>query len=213
MSASTQPTSELSSTLPWKDVLEDLLPRQGEWSEEEYLVLTEHRNRLVEFTDGFLEVLPMPTDEHQSLLKFLFLAFFAFFESRGGTVQFAPMRLRIRPNKYREPDLVMLLLATDPRRQNRFWQGADLALEVVSEDKPERDLIDKRSDYAEARVAEYWIVNPQTESITVLRLIGDAYEEAGLYRRGQSATSVLRPEFSVMVSQLFDAKSAKARSQ
>ena len=90
----------------WKDVLEELLPPQGRWSEEEYLVLTDHRNRLVEFTDGFLEVLPMPTDKHQSVLKFLFLAFFGFADSRGGTVHFAPLRLQIRPGKFREPDLL-----------------------------------------------------------------------------------------------------------
>ena len=92
---------------------------------------------------------------------------------------------------------MLLLSATDERRQNRFWLGADLALEVVSEDKPERDLIDKRGDYAEAHVREYWIVNPQSDTITVLRLQGDFYEEAGTYRRGQIAASVLMPEFSV----------------
>ena len=63
----------------------------------------------------------------------------------------------------------MLVSAADPRRGNRFWLGADLALEVVSADKPERDLVEKRGDYAEGRVPEYWIVNPQTETITVLR--------------------------------------------
>lgn len=148
-------TSDLATAQEWGEVLEEILPRQGEWSEEEYLVLTDHRSRLVEFTDGFLEVLPMPTDEHQSLLKFLFLAFFQFFESRGGTVQFAPLRLRIRPGKFREPDLLLLISAADPWRQNRFWEGADVALEAVSEHKPERGLIDKRVDYAEARVPEY----------------------------------------------------------
>src|SRR5207249_4699506 len=112
----------------WKDLLEDILPRQGEWTEEQYLVLTDHTNRLVEFTDGFLEVLPMPTDKHQTLLAFLFLAFHQFLAPRGGKVQFAALRLRIRPRKYREPGLLLLLSATDPRRQNRFWIGADLAL-------------------------------------------------------------------------------------
>ncbi|MGH7135291.1 MAG: Uma2 family endonuclease [Pirellulales bacterium] len=201
-------TSELSTTWAWSEVLPEILPRQGEWSEEEYLVLTDHRSRLVEFTDGFLEVLPMPTDEHQSLLKCLFLAFFQFFENAGGTVQFAPLRLRIRPGKFREPDLLMLLSAADPRRQSRFWVGADLALEVVSEDKAQRDLVDKRGDYAEARLPEYWIVNPQTETIMVLRLAKNAYEEAGVYGRGQLATSALRPEFSIAVERVFDSTQA-----
>jgi Uma2 family endonuclease len=98
-----------------------------------------------------------------------------------------------------------LLSAADPRRQNRFWLGADLALEVVSEEKSERDLIDKRGDYAEGRVPEYWIVNPQTETITVLRLRGDAYEEAGIYRRGEFAVAVLLEGFSISVDAVFDA--------
>jgi Uma2 family endonuclease len=198
-------TTDLAASQEWKDLLAEILPSQGAWSEEEYLVLTDHRNRLIEFTDGFLEVLPMPTDRHQTILEFLFLAFCHDISPRGGKVHFAPLRLRIRPGKFREPDLLLLLSAADPRRQNRFWLGADLALEVVSADKPERDLVEKRADYAEAQVREYWIVNPQTETITVLRLHGTAYEEAGTYRRGEAAASVLLPEFSVAVAGVFDA--------
>jgi Uma2 family endonuclease len=195
----------VSSSQEWKDVLEEILPPQGEWSEDEYLVLTDHRNRLVEFTDGFLQVVPTPTDKHQSVLGFLFLAFHGFVGARGGKVHFVLLRLRVRPGKFREPDLLLLLSAADPRRQNRFWLGADLALEVVSDEKPERDLVDKRGDYAEGQVPEYWIVNPQTETITVLRLRADAYEEAGVYRRGQSAASELLAGFSVAVAEVFDA--------
>src|SRR6516225_6537550 len=94
------------STDEWKDLLEALLPPQGNWSEDEYLVVTEHSNRLVEYTDGFLEALPIPTDKHQSVLKFLLFAFCAFVEPRGGKVQFAPLRLQIRSGKFREPDLL-----------------------------------------------------------------------------------------------------------
>jgi Uma2 family endonuclease len=113
--------------------------------------------------------------------------------------------LRIRPRKFREPDLLLLLSAKDSRRENRFWLGADLAMEVLGEDKPERDLVEKRGDYAEGRVQEYWIVNPQTETITVLRLNGHAYEEAGIYRRGDSASSGLLAGFTVAVAAVFDA--------
>jgi Uma2 family endonuclease len=205
MATVTQLTTTSPTAQEWKDLLEELLPSQGNWSEEEYLVLTGQCNRLVEFTDGFLEVLPMPTDKHQSVLKFLFLAFYGFAEPRGGTVQFAPLRMQIRPGKFREPDLLLLLSAADSRRQNRFWLGADLALEVVSEEKPERDLVQKRRDYAEGRVSEYWIVNPHTETITILSLRGDAYEETGVYRRGESAASVLLAGFSVAVAAVFNA--------
>ena len=43
-----------------------LFPAQGAWSEEEYLDLP--GNRLVEFSNGFLEMLPVPTTSHQALV-------------------------------------------------------------------------------------------------------------------------------------------------
>ena len=80
-----------------------------------------------------------------------------------------------------------------------------MALEVVSADKPERDLVEKRGDYAEAGIPEYWIVNPLDETVTVLTLDGDAYSESGVFRRGESATSALLEGFAVRVDEVFDA--------
>ena len=147
----------------------------------------------------------MPTDTHQAILKDLFLALHAFVQPRGGIVHFAPLRMQIRPDAFREPDLLLLRDAGDPRRQDRYWLGADLVLEVVSPDKPERDLVDKRFDYAEAGVPEYWIVNPLNQTITVLTLQGDAYVEHGVFTRGALATSALLSGFTVDVSAAFDA--------
>jgi hypothetical protein len=91
-----------------KKQLTQLLPDQGAWSEEEYLWLTDHSSRLVEFSDGFVEVLPMPTDRHQAILGFLYLTFHLFLYPRGGKVRFAPLRLRLWAGKFREPDLLLL---------------------------------------------------------------------------------------------------------
>jgi Uma2 family endonuclease len=131
--------------------------------------------------------------------------FFNHFERAGGIVMFAPLRLQIRPGKYREPDLMLLQTIQDPRRENRFWTGADLVLEVVSEDKPDRDLIEKKEAYAEAVIPEYWIVNPLNASVTVLRLQSGSYLEFGVYHRGENALSALHPGFSFSVDSLFDA--------
>jgi Uma2 family endonuclease len=76
---------------------------------------------------------------------------------------------------------------------------------VVSADKPERDLVEKRGDYAEAGIPEYWIVNPETETITVLRLEDTAYAEHGVFGRGAEAASALVPGFIVSVDAVFDA--------
>jgi Uma2 family endonuclease len=189
----------------FKGMLLELLPCQGNWSEEQYLDLTDHSNRLVEFTDGFLEFLPMPTTKHQRILSYLFIAFEEFLEPLGGLVLFAPLRLKIREDKFREPDLIAVKAKDDPRAQDRFWMGADLVVEGVSKDKRQRDLVEKRRDYAEGRVLEYWIVDPQKETVTVLALHRKRYKKHGSFRMGQKASSIILPGFELDVANAMNA--------
>lgn len=195
--------------LSWEeddDLVVSLNPLQGHWTEEQYLLVSDQTNRLLEYDEGYIEVLPMPTEEHQDISQFLFLALLAFLQRIGGKVYYAPLRVRVRARKFREPDLLLVRDVNDPRRQNRYWLGADLVVEVVSADAPERDTKVKRKEYAQAGIPEYWIVNPLTSTITVLALDGEAYAENGVFQRGQWATSKLLDGFSVSVDDVLDAK-------
>ena len=209
-------TTEPAATVPdsrpraFASLLCDLLPSQGNWSDNAYLWLTDHGNRLVEFTDGHIQELPMPTDTHQAVLAFLYDLFRAWLQPRGGVVRFSGLRMRIREGKFREPDLLMLRDRSDPRRQDRYWLGADLVVEVVSPDDPDRDLVEKRADYAEGGIPEYWIADPRDETITVLALAGEAYVEHGLFGRGEATTSPLLEGFTADVSAVFDAPESGA---
>ena len=78
-------------------------------------------------------------------------------------------------------------------------------VEVVSSDNPERDTVEKVTDYAEAGIPEYWIVNPEAETITVLMLQGEAYATHGVFRRSETAGSLLLEGFSVDVNAVLDA--------
>ena len=182
-----------------------VLPRQGAWSEEEYLWLTDRSRRLIEFTDGYVQELPMPTSSHQVILAFLYRLFHGWIGPRGGVVLFSALRLRVREGMFREPDLLLLRDRADPRFQDRYWLGADLVVEVVSPDRPERDLVDKRIDYAEAGIPEYWVVDPRDQTITVLELRADGYVEHGVHARGAEAASRLLAGFGVNVAEVFDA--------
>lgn len=187
------------------ELLCSALPPQGAWSDDAYLWLTDHSRRLIEFTDGSLEELPLPTSVHQSVLLFLYGVFHAYLRERGGVVMVAPLRMRIREGKFREPDLLLLRDRDDQRYANRYWLGADVVAEVVSADDPDRDFVLKRSDYAEAQVPEYWIVDPHDETMLVLELADGAYREAGRYRRGDVAASPLLDGLRVDAAAAFDA--------
>lgn len=182
-----------------------LFPEQGNWSEAEYLAL--ETNHLVEFSDGFIEVLPMPTQKHQFIAGFLY-SILRILAKRGlGTVMYSPFKIRLWPSKYREPDVVFMLAKNDHRRHEPYWDGADLAIEIVSSSRQDRkrDLEIKRKEYALAHIPEYWIVDPAEETILVLVLEGEQYREHGRFTRSQTATSILLPDLHVLVDDVFDA--------
>jgi Uma2 family endonuclease len=181
-----------------------LFPPQGTWSEEEYLAL--NTNRLVEFVDGYIEVLPMPTMMHQLIMLFLYDALKAFVSPGNlGRVLVAPFRVQVRRGKFREPDVLFMKAEHFARMGNEYWDGADLVMEVVSEDNRRHDLETKRDEYAQAGRPEYWIVDPQEARITVLTLESQTktYSVHGVFTVGTRASSKLLLGFAVDVTTAF----------
>lgn len=179
-----------------------LFPDQGQWSEVEYLELDS--NRLVEFTDGFIEVLPMPTFLHQRISFWLAEQLRTFVREQGlGEVLYAPLPVRVAPRVYREPDILFLATEHADWEEDQCSGGADLVVEIVSPSNKKRDLVQKRNEYARAKIPEYWIVNPQNGTVCVLNLKGRTYEERK-FVGGEIATSLVLAGFQVLVSELFD---------
>ena len=195
--------SQKPSSPVWR--IATLFPNQGAWSEQEYLAL--ETNRRVEFDNGFVEVHDSPTDRHQAIISYFIAVFRSLAKQIGGVERPAGLRLRLWDQKYREPDIVFLRDRGSSLRHENYWDGADLAIEIVSaslEDR-ERDLVAKRIEYAQAGIQEYWIVDPAEETITVLSLSGDVYSESGFFNRGDVVTSSLLPELALPVSEILDA--------
>jgi len=183
--------------------LAELFPSQGEWSEKEYLAL--ETNKLIEFDNGILEILPVPNSLHQAIALVFANLLLASKFGIAGRVLCAPLRLKLADGKYREPDVLFLLSDNDKRYGLEFWTGADLVVEIVSPGGQARDYTEKRVLYAESGIPEYWIVDPLTAKITVLKLTGHKYIEHGVFKKGQRATSTLLKGFEVDVSALFAA--------
>ena len=177
-----------------------LFPAQGSWSERDYLELP--TNRLVEFSDGFIEVLPVPTRLHQKIVAFLYESLKAFVVARKlGEVYFAALPVHLWPGKYREPDVIFVRGDNARAFRGDYLEGADLVMEVVSPDEPERDWVKKREEYSRAGIPEYWVADPQLDRITVFRLEAGAYAVHGEFGKGDQAESALLPGFRVPVSE------------
>jgi Uma2 family endonuclease len=185
-----------------------LFPTQGDWAEEDYLALTRNTNHFVELVNGNVEVLPMPTMTHQLIVAFMWRLLSDFVSTRRlGIAVIGPLRVRLRARLIREPDVMVMLNENAERAGEEYWEAADLVVEVVSKDHKSRrrDLKEKREDYAKAGIREYWIINPQEETITVLKLNRGSYAIHGEWTADESASSALLKGFEVRVDKMFEA--------
>lgn len=190
-----------SSAQPAWDIAR-LFPDQGEWTVDDYLTL--ETNQLVEYANGHVEVLPMPSPKHQRIVFLLQRLLWDFISQRGlGEVLSAPLPVQLWPKKFREPDIIFVFAAKLAQQAATHWHHVDLVMEVVSPDNPGRDYNTKRAEYAQAGISEYWIVDPQQALITVLALQDDRYDLHGEFRTGQQASSVLLDGFTVAVAEVF----------
>jgi Uma2 family endonuclease len=168
----------------------ELFPPQGQWAEADYLAL--ETNKLIELADGRLEVLEMPSYFHQVVVGRLFLALALFFKQHVlGRVCIAPLRVKLSPGRFREPDVMVMLSAHLSRIHSKHWDAPDLVVEVVSPDDPDRDYVTKKKEYAEAGIPEYWIVDPDVHLVEVYTLPPNTteYQLPATYRDRDVLTS------------------------
>lgn len=88
-------------------------------------------------------------------------------------------RLKIRPRKYRVPD-IMVLAADTPRPQLAIEEAPLFCIEVVSPKDRLPDLVLRAGDYSTLGVAITWILDPQTKQSFV-------YDSEGLRESFDSA--------------------------
>lgn len=130
---------------------------------QEYLAL-EDEPRIVEWDAGeIIEHMP-PTDQHQSLVRFLIGLLNDYVELlRLGRVQVAPFEVKLWPEgPSREPDI--LFVSNERLEQlgpKRFLGGPDLVVEVVSTSSARADRVEKFLEYERAGVREYWVIDPR----------------------------------------------------
>jgi Uma2 family endonuclease len=191
------------SAAPLTREVAELFPAQGEWTEEAYLGLPD-TNRLVELAEGKLEMIDMPTDAHQRVVGQLFFLLKLWLQDhRLGYVRVAPLRVRLWPGRFREPDLVLMLAGNAERIGVEYWGVPDLAVEVHSPGTLVLDREVKFAEYAQAGIAEYWMVDVTGQTVEVYTLDGERYRLYGRFARGAQLTSPLLTALSLDVEAVF----------
>jgi len=153
-------------------------------------------------------VLPMPDALHQAIVFVLRMQFEQWLErDPDARAVMSPFKVYLNDRLYREPDVAVMLGQHASRRTTDFWRGADLVVEVISESNRQHDVVTKMTDYAQASIPEYWIVDPTARSINVFVLIDGSYQPID---SGPVAQSRVLPGFAVNVIDLFALAAKKA---
>jgi len=188
----------------WTVEVAQLWPPRGQWTEVGYFALPD-TNRFIELSEGELVMPPHPTDTHQRIVLRLVRVFDDFVtEHDSGTIRFAPLPVRLWPGKIREPDLLFVSREHADRIGEQVYGPPDLVVEVLSSSTWRSDRLEKSAEYAQAGVREYWIVDPDRQTVEVFALREGAYEVLGKWDRGEEVHSEVLLGFKVAVDEVME---------
>ena len=150
--------------------------KDGEYTLDDYYALPDERR--VELIDGVFYDMSAPAVIHQKILGELFILFRECMDAHEGEceVYLSPCDVRLDcDNKTMvQPDLLMICGPYDLGA--KCFEGApDLALEILSPSTRSKDMLLKLYKYQNAGVKEYWIVDPDRETVMVYDFRDDSY--------------------------------------
>ena len=174
------------------------------WTFDELAAEVPESNQPMELWDGELIKTPAPSFFHQEVVGRFHDLLKAWVRSRrlGKTVA-SPIDMILTSRRVTQPDVLFISNERLHIVEDRVRGAADLVAEVLSPGSRRRDRIEKRDLYEQHGVREYWIIDPEAETVEVLFLDRGEYRLAGRWRPGEQARSQLLKGFKVAVAELF----------
>lgn len=174
---------------------------------EEYLSYQDESDQRYELVDGELVALPPESEFNNWLANHLFLLLATaqivnprLIRTHACEIQVPILEPGDAANRY--PDLVILreehLILTQKRLTiTRDMPPPRLIVEVVSPGRSnrERDYQRKRSQYAAIAIPEYWLLDPELRTVTVLKFVITEYQAVGVF---QGAARIISPELDTL---------------
>ncbi len=173
---------------------------------DEFLALGETDGKW-ELDDGVLYIMASGTPDHQ----FLHFQFGWHLQNYLNSFDAPPAQfyqemttiLSRELQRAPEPDMVIIL---NERRniisRTRVEGAPDIVMEILSTDRS-RDLVRKRLIYAEAGVQEYWTMDPDNDTVTLLELQAGEYVQRAVLGADDALTTPLLPGLSIPLAAIF----------
>ncbi|WP_264321744.1 Uma2 family endonuclease [Zarconia navalis] len=150
----------------------------------EFIDYDDGTDRLYELENGELILMPSESEINRRIAMFLLI----YFSQLGIPPQRLTMKMELAVSgsrvSVRVPDLMVLSkeleIALEGATRSIVMMEMPpplLVVEVVSPNQEKRDYRYKRTEYAARGIAEYWIVDPMLQQVTILEWVEGLYEE------------------------------------
>lgn len=157
-----------------------------------------------EIIDGEHYVTASPITRHQRISLRLLYLLQSYLETHAiGEVFHAPFDVLLSEIDIVVPDLVYLSKDRARFLTAKNLQGPpELVVEILSPSTRPRDERLKRDLYERVGVDEYWLVDPDGDTIVVYRRAGNAFEQPVRYTKGQVLTTPLLPDLELPLDRI-----------
>ena len=155
--------------------------------------------------DGEMILAPSPTQRHQNISAILYRALFQFISANElGRVWFAPLDVVLSDHDVAQPDLLFVSNSRSDIVTEANIQGApDLVVEILSPSTAQYDKEYKLGLYGRHGVREYWLVDPDAETVEVLVAGEQGLVLSAAYRGGENLASILLEGLTIDLDQIF----------
>ena len=181
--------------------------RSSQLTYEDYLLFPDDGKRH-EIIDGDHYVTPAPRTKHQRISANLTVALASFVKHRGmGLLLAAPCDVILSDDNVVQPDLLFTSTARANIVTEDNIRGApDLVVEIISETTRKKDEVTKRKLYERFGVQEYWVVDPELETVKIFRRTQQGYDRA--IELSKEANDILTTKllagFNFALNEIFD---------
>ncbi len=160
-----------------------------------------------EIIDGEHYVTPSPNTKHQTVVTNVLASVYGYLKDHSiGRVFTAPFDVVFSNFDIVEPDVLYISRARLEVLTTQHVRGApDLVVEILSPGTRRTDEITKRRLYERFGVQEYWVLDPELDSVKVYRRGEAAFERvAELNAEGEDVLKTpLLPGWSMPVAEIF----------
>ena len=179
------------------------MPAKRRYTYEELVAEMPETNQPCELWDGELIMSPAPSFYHQKLC-------FAFIGSSmiglltaNWARSWPAIDMVLSPHRVTQPDVAFIAQDRLGIITKTINGPVDLAAEIISLGHRNRDRIEKRDLYEQYGVREYWLIDPEAQTVEVLHLESGRYQLFMRGTPGQVVASKLLPGFETQVAALF----------